>query len=129
MFCRLDLEFLEKQVDSGTVARLEAVAETPFKRLSYTEAVEILEEVVRSKKKKFEFSVRLTCARRVPLPVADMSCADMSCAGAAVCSAGLVGFLVKHQLGRVADMPLGSLLATGAASAQQCLTRRSRARR
>ena len=59
---RLDLEFLGKQVDSGTVARLEAVAETPFKRLSYTEAIEILEEVVRSKKKKFEFPVRLFCA-------------------------------------------------------------------
>ena len=69
--CRLDLEFLGKQVDSGTVARLEAVAETPFKRLSYTEAVEILEEVVRSQKKKFEFPVRLTCAPRVLLPVAD----------------------------------------------------------
>ncbi|KAK9832624.1 hypothetical protein WJX81_004893 [Elliptochloris bilobata] len=56
--CRLDLEFLGKQVDSGAIARLEAVADTPFKRLSYTEAVGILEEVVRSKKKKFEFPVK-----------------------------------------------------------------------
>ena len=54
---RADLDFLVKQVDAGAIARLESVASTPFKRLSYTEAVEILEEVVRSKKKKFEFPV------------------------------------------------------------------------
>lgn len=66
--CRLDLEFLGRQVDSGTVARLEAVAETPFKRLSYTAAVHILEEHVRAKKKKFEFPVRLTRAPRILLP-------------------------------------------------------------
>jgi len=46
-------------VDKTAVERLEHVASTPFKRLSYTEAVEILEGVVRDKKKKFEFPVRL----------------------------------------------------------------------
>ena len=64
-----DLEFLGKQADAGAIARLEAVAATPFKRLSYTEAVEILEEVVRSKKKKFEFPVRppeSPCAAAAP---------------------------------------------------------------
>ena len=37
--------------------RLEHVAATPFKRLSYTDAIAILEEVVRSKKKKFQYPV------------------------------------------------------------------------
>ncbi len=46
-------------MDKTAVERLEHVASTPFKRLSYTEAVEILEGVVRDKKKKFEFPVRL----------------------------------------------------------------------
>ena len=55
--CRDDLEFINKQVDKGAIARLEHVAATPFKRLTYTEAVEILEGVVRDKKKKFEFPV------------------------------------------------------------------------
>jgi asparaginyl-tRNA synthetase len=55
--CRDDLEFITKQVDKTAVARLEHVASTPFKRLSYTEAVEILEGVVRDGKKKFEFPV------------------------------------------------------------------------
>lgn len=36
--------------------RLEHVASTPFKRVSYTEAVEILVKAVREKKKKFENS-------------------------------------------------------------------------
>ena len=48
------------------------MAETPFKRLSYTEAIEILEEVVRSKKKKFEFPVRLKRTPRMFLPVAGL---------------------------------------------------------
>lgn len=33
------------------------MADTPFKRVSYTEAIEILEGVVRSKKKKFDYKV------------------------------------------------------------------------
>ena len=45
-------------VDKGAVERLEHVAATPFKRLSYTEAVAILEDVVRTKKKKFQYPVR-----------------------------------------------------------------------
>ena len=69
--CRLDLEFLGKQVGSDTIARLEGVAETSFKRLSYTEAIEILEEVVRSKKKKFEFPVRLYVPVKISVPVAE----------------------------------------------------------
>ena len=44
-------------VDKGAIDRLQHVASTPFKRLTYTEAIEILEGVVRDKKKKFEFPV------------------------------------------------------------------------
>ena len=55
---REDMAFIEKMVDKTAVERLRHVAATPFKRLSYTEAVAILEDVVKSKKKKFQFPVR-----------------------------------------------------------------------
>lgn len=55
--CMEDLEFINKMIDKTALDRLRHVAETPFKRLSYTDAVEILEGVVRDKKKKFEFPV------------------------------------------------------------------------
>ena len=57
MRCRGDLKFIVEQIDKTAVQRLEHVAKTPFKRLSYTEAVEILEEAIKTKKKKFEFKV------------------------------------------------------------------------
>lgn len=44
-------------VDKGAIDRLQHVASTPFKRLTYTEVIEILEGVVRDGKKKFEFPV------------------------------------------------------------------------
>lgn len=44
-------------VDKTAIDRLQHVATTPFKRLSYSDAIEILEGVVRDKKKKFEFPV------------------------------------------------------------------------
>lgn len=56
--CKPDLEFIVKMVDKGAVERLEQVASSPFKRVSYTEAIDILKEVVASGKKKFEFPVR-----------------------------------------------------------------------
>lgn len=40
--CKEDLEFFDKFIENGLVARLEAVAATPFAHLSYTHAVEIL---------------------------------------------------------------------------------------
>ena len=46
-------------VDKTAVERLKHVAATPFKRLSYTDAIRILEDVVRSKKKKFQYPVRV----------------------------------------------------------------------
>ncbi len=54
---RSDLEFINAHVDKGALARLEQVAATPFKRVSYTEAVEVLQAAVAAKKKKFEFKV------------------------------------------------------------------------
>jgi hypothetical protein len=48
---------MRSMVDNTCIERLEAVATTPFKRLSYTEAVNILTEVVASGKKKFEYEV------------------------------------------------------------------------
>lgn len=51
--CSAELEFLNKFVDNGLIARLENVVNNDFKRLSYTEAISILEKV----KDKFEFPV------------------------------------------------------------------------
>ncbi len=54
--CRDDIEFLEKMYDKELTARLEGVLKTPFKRMTYTEAVEILEAAIKGGK-KFEFPV------------------------------------------------------------------------
>ena len=51
--CRDELEFLNKFVDNGLIERLKLVTESEFKRLTYTEAIEILEKV----KDRFEFPV------------------------------------------------------------------------
>ena len=61
MSCRPDLEFLQKNIDSTVLERLEHVASVPFRRISYTEAVKILTTAIREKKKKFENSKVLTC--------------------------------------------------------------------
>jgi len=54
--CRVDLDFLQKNVDDKVIERLEHVGSTAFTRITYTEAVEILTDAIRSKKKKFENS-------------------------------------------------------------------------
>lgn len=41
---RDDLEFFDERVEKGLIARLKHVVDTPFTRVSYTEAVAILEE-------------------------------------------------------------------------------------
>eukprot|EP00884_Botryococcus_braunii_P020518 jgi/Botrbrau1/714/Bobra.160_2s0037.1 len=64
--CRADLEFIAKVIDPAAVERLKAVGSTPFKRLSYTDAIQILQDVVASKKKKFEFKVCATTQRDIP---------------------------------------------------------------
>ena len=52
--CREDLEFLNKMVDKGLIARLEGVLSTEFVRLDYTEGIRILQEAVQAGH-KFEF--------------------------------------------------------------------------
>ncbi|KAJ9543361.1 hypothetical protein OSB04_023068 [Centaurea solstitialis] len=54
--CYDDMEFMVKKFDKKAIQRLQMVASTDFIRLSYTEAVKILEEAV-SKGHKFENKV------------------------------------------------------------------------
>ena len=51
--CPEEIDFLNRFVDTGLIARLENVVNNEFKRLTYTEAIEILEKV----KDRFEFPV------------------------------------------------------------------------
>ncbi len=51
--CRDDLEFLNKMYEPGLLDKLQAVLENDFKRISYTEAIEVLKK----SEKKFEFPV------------------------------------------------------------------------
>lgn len=55
--CLEDMEFMADKFDKGCIDRLKMVASTPFIRLTYTEAVEILEESV-TNGKKFEKEVK-----------------------------------------------------------------------
>ena len=52
------MEFITKMIDKTAVDRLKQVASTPFKRITYTEAIELLEKAVNDGK-KFEHPVRL----------------------------------------------------------------------
>ena len=51
--CAEDMAFFNERIDKGLLERLRGVLEKPFRRLSYTEAVEILEKADR----KWEFPV------------------------------------------------------------------------
>ena len=55
-----DLEFLEKTIEKGLIERLKNVVENDFKRLPYTEAIEILQEAVKKDKKLFIEKKELT---------------------------------------------------------------------
>ena len=55
--CKEELEFLNKFVDNGLLDRLNNVLNNEFVRLTYTEAIEILEPI----KDKFEFPVYWGC--------------------------------------------------------------------
>ena len=55
-----DLEFLEKSIEKGLIERLKNVVENEFKRLPYTEAIEILKEAVKKDKKLFIEKKELT---------------------------------------------------------------------
>ena len=58
--CMDDLEFLNKMIDKGLIERLQAVADTEFVRLPYTEGINILEKAI-ADGKKFEFPVYWGC--------------------------------------------------------------------
>ena len=55
-----DLEFLDKVVEKGLIERLKNVVENDFKRLPYTEAIELLKEAVAKDKKLFIEKKELT---------------------------------------------------------------------
>ena len=56
-----DLKFFDERVEKGLIERLNKVINTPFKRVPYTEAVEILERDIKEKKLKFENKVYWGC--------------------------------------------------------------------
>jgi asparaginyl-tRNA synthetase len=49
-----DLKFFDERVEKGLIQRLEAVLQGPFARVSYTEAIEILQRDLAAKKVKFD---------------------------------------------------------------------------
>ena len=51
------MEFMADKFDKNCIERLRMVSSTPFERISYTEAVELLEEAVKNGQ-KFENSVK-----------------------------------------------------------------------
>jgi len=54
--CYADMELMAKNFDSGCIDRLKLVASTPFGRITYTKAIELLEEAV-AKGKEFDNNV------------------------------------------------------------------------
>ncbi|GMN63871.1 hypothetical protein TIFTF001_032940 [Ficus carica] len=48
--CYDDMEFMADKFDKGCINRLKMVASTPFERITYTKAVELLEEAVKNGK-------------------------------------------------------------------------------
>ncbi|KAM0928326.1 hypothetical protein ACQ4PT_002417 [Festuca glaucescens] len=57
--CREDMEFMVNHHDRTAIERLELVSETPFERISYTEAVEILENADKEFENKVEWGIDL----------------------------------------------------------------------
>lgn len=55
--CSSDLDFICKFIDNEAKDRLTKVASTPFKRATYTECIEILQDAIQTKKKKFKETV------------------------------------------------------------------------
>ncbi len=54
--CLDDMEFITERIDKDALSRVRTVAHTPFKRLSYTEAIDVLQEHIK-KGKVFENGV------------------------------------------------------------------------
>jgi asparaginyl-tRNA synthetase len=62
--CAADLEFLDKFIERGLVAKLRNVVDSPFARISYTEAVALLADANKPNKKgacRFEYPVEWGC--------------------------------------------------------------------
>jgi len=55
--CKHDIEFLQKMYDNELLERLQHIVETPYKRITYTEAIDIL----LASGKNFEFPVSWGC--------------------------------------------------------------------
>ena len=53
-----DMAFFEERIAKGTIANLQHIVEKPFLRVTYTEGVKVLEEAIKSGKKKFEYPVQ-----------------------------------------------------------------------
>lgn len=49
--CKEDMQFMAEKYDKSCVGRLEIVRSTPFKRITYTEAADLLVEAVKDGKK------------------------------------------------------------------------------
>lgn len=52
-----DMKFFDERIENGIVQRLKHVLETPFRRLPYTEAIDILQKAIAGGK-KFEYPVK-----------------------------------------------------------------------
>ncbi|KAF9602657.1 hypothetical protein IFM89_030545 [Coptis chinensis] len=60
--CRDDMEFMVKNFDKTAIDRLEMVSSTPFERITYTRAIELLKDVdakVKTFEKKVEWGIDL----------------------------------------------------------------------
>jgi len=55
--CGPDLAFFNQRVDKEVLDRLKQIVDEPFKRMSYTEAVEVLQKAIAAGDAKFEFEV------------------------------------------------------------------------
>lgn len=55
--CASDMEFFDKFIEKGLIERLKNVINNPFERITYTQAIELLEKAT----KKFEFPVKWGC--------------------------------------------------------------------
>eukprot|EP00730_Choanoeca_flexa_P002785 TRINITY_DN11174_c0_g1_i2.p1 TRINITY_DN11174_c0_g1~~TRINITY_DN11174_c0_g1_i2.p1 ORF type:complete len:135 (+),score=44.41 TRINITY_DN11174_c0_g1_i2:638-1042(+) len=61
------MEFIAKHFDKTTLERVKLTSKIPFKRLPYTEAIDILLKHVEEGKKTFEFAVGVFCAASIVL--------------------------------------------------------------
>jgi asparaginyl-tRNA synthetase len=57
--CQEEIEFMVKSHDKDAMERLELVSSTPFERISYTKAVEILKDADRKFDNKVEWGIDL----------------------------------------------------------------------